>query len=317
MGGANQTLQTWDLGKAMLASLDFLPGFYQLSTQCVRDRRLNPRATRQVARRYSHSACAPGNGLWPRYQSRIKIRPRHSKAKFPEHIVVYRDGTSKSQYDIVNEKELPFSKKACQNIYSASDMKKGTPPWLSSLLASATTPASTQHLMVTPSVPPTLNMSFFAHYFRKAFDQEGDARRCSIKTFVFDVTGEALQLIQEQLTKNLQVELDALLTSALCLGDGLQRGPCWNTATSRASATSESWRPRQYPGSPTKAQSPCVALFSHILCYGDEASLYAGSALWTENLWHTIIGTQQRIKCISLLEEMSNIIEHSDRRVVP
>ena len=131
---------------------------------------------------------------------------------------------------------------------------------------------------------------------------------------------EALRSIQEQNTKNLRAELGALLSSATCLGDGLQRGPCWNTATSPASVYSKSWRPSQYPGNSTKTQTPCypcVALFPHILCYGDGVSLYTGSALWTENLWHTIIGTQQRIKCISLPEGLSKKIEHSDGRVVP
>lgn len=74
-------------------------------------------------------------------------------------LVVYRDGVSEGQYDMVIEKKLPLSKKACQNIYSALDTKKGLLRRPSSLLESATTPASTQHLMVTPNAPPTLNLA--------------------------------------------------------------------------------------------------------------------------------------------------------------
>ncbi|KAJ5464838.1 uncharacterized protein N7458_000524 [Penicillium daleae] len=60
-------------------------------------------------------------------QSRIKIWAKHNKGKFLEHIIVYRDGVSEGQYDMVIEKELPLLKKACQNIYPASDTKKGLP----------------------------------------------------------------------------------------------------------------------------------------------------------------------------------------------
>ncbi|OQE61734.1 hypothetical protein PENNAL_c0278G04240, partial [Penicillium nalgiovense] len=55
------------------------------------------------------------------------IWAKRNKGKFPEHIVVYRDGVSEGQYDMVIEKELPLLKKACQNIYPASDTKKGLP----------------------------------------------------------------------------------------------------------------------------------------------------------------------------------------------
>ncbi|PLB41262.1 uncharacterized protein BDW47DRAFT_115431 [Aspergillus candidus] len=118
--------------------------------------------------------------------------------------------------------------------------------------------------------------------------EEEDTWRHNIKTFVSDITEE--------------------------------RGPCWITATSRTSVHMESWRPRQYSGGPTKAQSPNyprVALFPYIISHGAEAPLYAGSALWTENLWHTTIRAQQTTKRISPPEDSSDNVECPDGRLVP
>ncbi|PKY03213.1 hypothetical protein P168DRAFT_291348 [Aspergillus campestris IBT 28561] len=155
----------------------------------------------------------------------------------------------------------------------------------------------------------------------KAFGQEEeDARRHIIKTFVSDITEEFLPNSQEQDVEDFRKELRSLLTSATSLWSELQRGPCWITATSRTSVHTESWRPRQYAGGPAKAQSPShplVALFPHIISHGAEAPLYAGSALWTENLRHATIAAQQPIKRISLPEDSSNNVESSDGRVVP
>ncbi|OOO13115.1 stem cell self-renewal protein Piwi [Aspergillus oryzae] len=50
----------------------------------------------------------------------------HSKA-YPENIIVYRDGVSEGQYELVVQKELPLLKNACRETYPASLTKQGLP----------------------------------------------------------------------------------------------------------------------------------------------------------------------------------------------
>lgn len=137
MGGINQTLRTGDLGffadgKTMLVGLDVThpsPGsaisapsvvgiVASIDAQLAQwpaDIRIQPARQEMVS------------DLDILLQSRIKIWANHNKGKFPENIVVYRDGVSEGQYDVIIEKELPLLKKACQTIYPASDTKKGLP----------------------------------------------------------------------------------------------------------------------------------------------------------------------------------------------
>ncbi|KAL5044938.1 hypothetical protein BDW71DRAFT_198603 [Aspergillus fruticulosus] len=49
------------------------------------------------------------------------------KGAYPENIIVYRDGVSEGQYDLVTDKELPLLKNACKDIYPASDTAKNLP----------------------------------------------------------------------------------------------------------------------------------------------------------------------------------------------
>lgn len=137
LGGANQTLRNSDMGffadgKTMLVGLDVThpsPGSTSSAPSVVgivasvdaqlaqwpADIRIQPARQEMVS---------DLDGL---LQSRIKIWANHNKGKFPENIVVYRDGVSEGQYDTVIEKELPLLKKACETIYPASDTKKGLP----------------------------------------------------------------------------------------------------------------------------------------------------------------------------------------------
>ncbi|KAL4890621.1 ribonuclease H-like domain-containing protein [Aspergillus ambiguus] len=50
-----------------------------------------------------------------------------SHKRYPENLIIYRDGVSESQYETVLEKELPLVKKACAAVYPASDTKQGLP----------------------------------------------------------------------------------------------------------------------------------------------------------------------------------------------
>ncbi|PTU23924.1 hypothetical protein P175DRAFT_010743 [Aspergillus ochraceoroseus IBT 24754] len=51
----------------------------------------------------------------------------HHKGAFPENIIVYRDGVSEGQYDLVVENELPRLKDACKALYPASMTAKALP----------------------------------------------------------------------------------------------------------------------------------------------------------------------------------------------
>lgn len=54
-----------------------------------------------------------------------KTKGRHQA--FPENILVYRDGVSEGQYDMVLTEELAQMRKACEQVYPATDTKKGLP----------------------------------------------------------------------------------------------------------------------------------------------------------------------------------------------
>jgi len=54
-----------------------------------------------------------------------KTKGKHTA--FPENILIYRDGVSEGQYDMVLSQELPQLRKACEALYPAPDTKKGLP----------------------------------------------------------------------------------------------------------------------------------------------------------------------------------------------
>ncbi|KAF1829044.1 putative RNA interference and gene silencing protein [Decorospora gaudefroyi] len=54
-----------------------------------------------------------------------KTKGKHQA--FPENILVYRDGVSEGQYNMVLDNELPRMRKACEAMYPATDTKKGLP----------------------------------------------------------------------------------------------------------------------------------------------------------------------------------------------
>ena len=59
-------------------------------------------------------------------KSRLRLWAENQK-QYPENILVYRDGVSEGQYDIVLGQELPLLRKACKETYPATDTKKGLP----------------------------------------------------------------------------------------------------------------------------------------------------------------------------------------------
>lgn len=137
MGGANQTLRNSDLGffadsKTMLVGLDVThpsPGSVSSAPSVVG---IVASVDAQLAQwpadiRIQAARQEMVSDLDILLQSRLKIWAKHNRNKYPENIVVYRDGVSEGQYDIVIEKELPLLKKACQDIYPALDTKNGLP----------------------------------------------------------------------------------------------------------------------------------------------------------------------------------------------
>ncbi|GKZ25641.1 hypothetical protein AbraIFM66951_007099 [Aspergillus brasiliensis] len=50
-----------------------------------------------------------------------------NRKNYPENIIVYRDGVSEGQYELVVQQELPLLKEACKEVYPASDTSKGLP----------------------------------------------------------------------------------------------------------------------------------------------------------------------------------------------
>jgi eukaryotic translation initiation factor 2C len=67
------------------------------------------------------------SGLDSMLKSRLRLWAKYNKGNYPENIVIYRDGVSEGQYDIVLDEELPLLRKACKELYPAGDTKKGLP----------------------------------------------------------------------------------------------------------------------------------------------------------------------------------------------
>lgn len=59
--------------------------------------------------------------------SRLGLWKKHNNQTYPENILVYRDGVSEGQYEMVANYELSQLKAACKAMYPAQDQKKGLP----------------------------------------------------------------------------------------------------------------------------------------------------------------------------------------------
>lgn len=65
-------------------------------------------------------------GLQPLMEKRLRLWETRNGA-LPENILVYRDGVSEGQYNLVLEQELPELRAACRSSYSADQTKRGIP----------------------------------------------------------------------------------------------------------------------------------------------------------------------------------------------
>ncbi|KAI1829183.1 hypothetical protein CBS147337_10022 [Penicillium roqueforti] len=59
-------------------------------------------------------------------KSRLSLWMKHN-GSYPANILVYRDGVSEGQYNMVLDNELSALRKACKDLYSASSTKQGYP----------------------------------------------------------------------------------------------------------------------------------------------------------------------------------------------
>lgn len=61
-------------------------------------------------------------------ESRLRLwKTKGKHANLPENILVYRDGVSEGQYQLVLEEELPLLRDACKGLYPAAQQAKGLP----------------------------------------------------------------------------------------------------------------------------------------------------------------------------------------------
>jgi hypothetical protein len=59
-------------------------------------------------------------------KSRLRLWMAKHKV-YPENVLIYRDGVSEGQYNLVLEQELPALRKACEELYPATSTKQGLP----------------------------------------------------------------------------------------------------------------------------------------------------------------------------------------------
>lgn len=61
-------------------------------------------------------------------KSRLALwRTKGNHTALPENLLIYRDGVSEGQYSIVLNQELPQLRRACEQVYPATDTKRGLP----------------------------------------------------------------------------------------------------------------------------------------------------------------------------------------------
>lgn len=68
--------------------------------------------------------------LVDKFKSRLQLWQKHNQGRLPENLLVFRDGVSEGQFATVLEKELPFLRRACDELY-----KPGTTPRISLIVS--------------------------------------------------------------------------------------------------------------------------------------------------------------------------------------
>lgn len=101
---------------AMVASVDRFLGQWPATLRIQRGRQENVDDLAEMLKSRLN--------LWRTKGKDHQGRPHQS---LPENILIYRDGVSEGQYDMVLSQELPQLRKACEAVYPATDTKKGLP----------------------------------------------------------------------------------------------------------------------------------------------------------------------------------------------
>jgi eukaryotic translation initiation factor 2C len=60
-------------------------------------------------------------------KSRLALWAKSNFGAYPQNLLIYRDGVSEGQYNLIIEHELPLLRKACRETYSADSTKAGIP----------------------------------------------------------------------------------------------------------------------------------------------------------------------------------------------
>lgn len=58
---------------------------------------------------------------------RLDLWRKHNGGKLPKNLLIYRDGVSEGQYQLLLDQELPLIRKACRQVYPADATKQGFP----------------------------------------------------------------------------------------------------------------------------------------------------------------------------------------------
>jgi hypothetical protein len=64
-------------------------------------------------------------------KGRLQLWCHHNKSQLPENVVIFRDGVSEGQFNMVLDKELPHIRDACREVYPA----KSDPPGISLIVS--------------------------------------------------------------------------------------------------------------------------------------------------------------------------------------
>ncbi|TVY86725.1 Protein argonaute 1B, partial [Lachnellula willkommii] len=67
------------------------------------------------------------SGLYDMFLGRLNLWEKKNKGLLPENIIVYRDGVSEGQYQLLLDQELPQIRNACRQKYPAQATKSGFP----------------------------------------------------------------------------------------------------------------------------------------------------------------------------------------------
>jgi hypothetical protein len=136
LGGQNQFLDTSKLGilsegKTMVVGIDVTHPSPGSSSNAPSVAGIVASVDRWLAQWPADLQIQPARqelvtGLDSLLKSRLMLWAKRN-GSYPENILIYRDGVSEGQYSLVVDQELPALRKACENLYPATDTKKGMP----------------------------------------------------------------------------------------------------------------------------------------------------------------------------------------------